>query len=97
MLGKLLFERCHLYFGIAQTAIPPTPRTQTGSLGHFFSGAILPFYIIAIFFAFIYHLLWISVPNPPGKGRTPSKSIECPLELGKVFSKNVPQTIQARV
>ena len=34
---------CHLYLGIAQIAITPPPRTQTGTLGHFFSGAIFPF------------------------------------------------------
>ena len=42
--GKHLFIRCHLYLGIAQIAITPPPRTQTGTLGHFFSGAILPFF-----------------------------------------------------
>ena len=38
-----LYGHCH-----------PPPRTQTGTLGHFFSGAILPFYH---FYHFFYHFL----------------------------------------
>ena len=39
MLGKPHRNQRHLYLGIAQIAIRP-PRTQTGTLGHFFSGTI---------------------------------------------------------
>ena len=53
-LGKHLSITCHLYLGIAQIAITSPPRTQTGTLGHFFSGAILPFYH---FYHFFYHFL----------------------------------------
>ena len=35
-LGKPLSTCHHLYLGIAQIAITPPPRTQTGTLGHFF-------------------------------------------------------------
>ena len=42
-LGKHLSMRCHLYLGIAQIAITP-PRTQTGTLGHFFQARFYPFY-----------------------------------------------------
>ena len=37
--GSTFQPRCHVYVGIAQIAItPPLPRTQTGTLGHFFLG-----------------------------------------------------------
>ena len=53
-LGKPL-SACHrLHLGIAQIAFTPPPRTQTGTQGHFFSGAILPFYH---FYHFVYHFL----------------------------------------
>ena len=56
-LGKPLSICLHLYVGIAQKAItPPPPRTQTGTLGHFFSCAILPFYH---FYHFSYHFFTI--------------------------------------
>ena len=36
-LGKPLFEKWFLYMGIAQIAFdPPTPLSQTGTLGFFF-------------------------------------------------------------
>ena len=35
-LGKHLSICPHLYLGIAQITITPPPRTQTGTLGHFF-------------------------------------------------------------
>ena len=56
LLGKPLSTCLHLYLGIAQIAITPPPRTQTGTLGHFFSGAILPFYH---FYHFSYHFFTI--------------------------------------
>merc|ERR550532_284372 len=46
-------------------------------------------------FNFNFHC--ISAPNHPGKGSDPPKSRKCPFELGKFFSKKVPQTIRARV
>ena len=46
-LGRLgsTYKFCKtLHLGIAQIAIgPPPPRTQPGTLGHFFSGHFLPF------------------------------------------------------
>ena len=54
-LGKHLSICPHLYVGIAQIAITPTPRTQTGTLGHFFSGAILPFLPFFTLFTIFYH------------------------------------------
>ena len=40
VLGKPQFEKCRVYLGIAQIAIAPPPRTQTGTLGHFIFGLI---------------------------------------------------------
>ena len=51
-LGKHLSITCHLYLGIAQIAITPPPRTQTGT---FFLRAILPF--LPFFKTFFYHFL----------------------------------------
>ena len=42
------FNKMPPLFG--QIAITPPPRTQTGTLGHFFSGAILTFYHFYHFF-----------------------------------------------
>ena len=40
-IGKPQFEKCRVYLGIAQIAFgPPPPFTQTGTLGHLFSGII---------------------------------------------------------
>ena len=53
------------------------PRTQTGTLGHFLSGAIYHFY------HFSYHFLPFSLNKchkPSGQGfRTPPKSSKCPF------------------
>ena len=57
----------------------PPSRTQTGTLGHFFSGAILPFY------HFVYHFLWISAPNHPGKGLDPPKIKQMPIWTWKIL------------
>ena len=39
----------------------------------------------------------ISAPNHPGMGSDPPKTSKCPFEHGQFFSKQVPQTIRARV
>ena len=44
-----------------------------------------------------FHFHCISAPNHPGKGLDPPKPkpSKCPFDLGKFFSKKVPQTIRA--
>ena len=49
LLGKHLSMSCHLYLGIAQIAIT-LPRTQTGTLGHFFQARFYHFTPLTIFF-----------------------------------------------
>ena len=53
-LGKPLSACRHPHVGIAQIAFTPPLRTQTGTLGHFFSGAILPFYHFYHFFTIFF-------------------------------------------
>ena len=65
------FNKSPPLFGHCPNSIYTPPRTQTGTLGHFFSGAILPFYH---FYHFVYHFLWISAPNHPGKGLDPPQN-----------------------
>ena len=48
------FNKSPPLFGHCPNSIYTPPRTQTGTLGHFFSGAILPFYH---FYHFVYHFL----------------------------------------
>ena len=78
-LGKHLSACHHPHVGIAQIAFTPPPRTQTGTLGHFFSGAILPF--LPLF----YHFLWISAPNHLGKGLDPPKIMQMPIWTWKIL------------
>ena len=50
-LGKSLSACPHLYLGIAQIAITPPPRTQTGTLGHFFQARFYHFTILFTIFS----------------------------------------------
>ena len=49
-LGKPLSTCLHPHVGIAQIAFTPPPRTQTGTLGHFFQARFYHFTIFTIFF-----------------------------------------------
>ena len=89
-------------FGHCPNSIYTPPRTQTGTLGHFFSGAILPFYH---FYHFVYHFLWISAPNHPGKGLNQANAHlnlensslkKCPKPSGQGF-RPPPQTGNAHM
>ena len=76
------FKKSPPLFGHCPNSIYTPPRTQTGTLGHFFSGAILPFYH---FYHFVYHFLWISAPNHPGKGLDPPKIKQMPVWTWKIL------------
>ena len=55
ILREAPFNKSPPLFGHCPNSIyPPPPRTQTGTLGHLFSGAILPLYH---FYHFFYHFL----------------------------------------
>ena len=65
------------------------PRTQTGTLGHFFQARFyhflpfLPFF--TLFTIFLPFFLWISAPNHPGKGLDPPKIKQMPLWTWKIL------------
>ena len=82
--------------GIAQIAITPPPRTQTGTLGHFFSGAILPFFTIFTIFYPFYHFFTIfslnKCPKPSGQGfRPPQNQANAHLNLENSSLKKCPK------
>ena len=90
ILEKTLSSWCHLYLGIAQIAITPLPpRTQTGTLGHFFSGAILPFYH---FYHFFLPFSLNKCPKPSGQGfRPPQNQANAHLILANSSLKKCPK------
>ena len=84
---------CHLYLGIAQIAITPPPRTQTGTLGHFFfrhDFTILPFLRLFLPFFTIFSLN--KCPKPSGQGfRPPQNQANAHLNLENSSLKKCPK------
>ena len=66
VLGKPHRKNISVHLGIAQIAIGPPPRTQTGTLWHLFSGKIMQMPVCTKTF-----LLKIGATNHPGKGLDP--------------------------
>ena len=65
-LGKPHRIKISVHLGIAQIAIRPPPRTQTGTLWHLFSGKVMQMPVCTWTF-----LLKIGATNHPGKGLDP--------------------------
>ena len=65
-LGKHHHKNIAVHLGIAQIALGPLPRTQTGTLWHLFSGKIIQMPVCTWTF-----LLKIGATNHPGKGLDP--------------------------
>ena len=64
--GKHHYKNIAVHLGIAQIAIGPPPRAQTGTLWHLYSGKIMQMPVCTWTF-----LLKIGATNHPGKGLDP--------------------------
>ena len=86
------FNKSPPLFGHCPNSNYTPPRTQTGTLGHFFSGAILPFFDFYHFFYHFHHFSLNKCPKPSGQGfRPPQHQANARLNLENSCLKKCPK------